>query len=213
MSTAVASGAAVSALLPPTPDSSEARRRVFEAAIVLFGRNGYHGVSVRDIASELGLKPMALYAHVSSKQELLWELMKLGFATHRNRLSEAILDAGSDPVDQIRALCEAHVRVHLEYPALARVTNRESPSLDEQYADELERLRTEASRSFREVVARGQRLGVFADDDQLLLIHAIGGMGTRAPEWWTPELGVDPEAVVRTYGDFAVRILTGGTQR
>lgn len=197
-------------LLPPTPGFSDARRRVFEAALVLFGDRGYHAVSVRDLAAELGLKPMALYAHVSSKQELIFELVKLGFTTHRDRVAEALLEAGADPVDQIRALCEAHVRVHLDYPALARVTNRASESLDAEHAEERQRLRGEAARTFQEVVARGQRLGVFADDDPLLLVQAIGGMGSRAPEWWAPDSGVDPEHVVQTFADFAVRILTGG---
>ncbi|MCU1602990.1 MAG: TetR family transcriptional regulator [Frankiales bacterium] len=211
MSTAALSGPTVSALLPPTPEMSDARRRVFEAAIVLFGRSGYHAVSVRDIAAELGLKPMALYAHVASKQELLYELVKLGFATHRDRMSAALLEVSADPLEQIRALCEAHVRVHLDYPALARVTNRETESLDEQYRPALQRMREDAARSFEEVVARGQRLKVFVDDDPFLIIQAIGGMGTRTPEWWSPGLGVPAETVVKTYADFALRILTGGT--
>jgi AcrR family transcriptional regulator len=205
------SNAAVSsALLPPTPGFSDARRRVFEAALALFGTRGYHAVSVRDIAAELGLKPMALYAHVASKQELVFELVTIGFATHRDRLSDALLEAGSDPVAQIRALCEAHVRVHLDYPELARVTNRAAESLGEEHAEEQRRLRLEAGRAFQEVVARGQRLGVFADDDPLLVVQAIGAMGTRAPEWWTDGAGVDVEDVVRAFADFAVRILTAG---
>jgi AcrR family transcriptional regulator len=196
------------ALLPPTPELSVARRRAFEAAMVLFGRRGYAAVSVRDIAAELGLKPMALYAHVRSKQEMLFELVKLGFATHRDRMDKALLEAGSDPVEQIRALCEAHVRVHLDYPELARITNREIESLEEQYADDLARLRADAARSFIGVVVRGQRLGAFADDHPALLVHAIGGMGVHTPEWWNPSSPIPRETLVQTYVDFAIRILT-----
>jgi AcrR family transcriptional regulator len=197
-------------LLPPTPDFSAARRRVFEAAIVLFGAHGYHGVSVRDIAGALGLKPMALYTHAKSKQDLLFEIVRIGFETHRNELNAALLEAGSDPLDQIRALCAAHVRVHLQYAALARVTNREVGQLEDRFAEQLGFLRTEAVRSFQDVVIRGQRLGVFVDDSLFLLVQAIGGMGVRAAEWWTPESGIELEEVVETYTTFAVRILTGG---
>jgi AcrR family transcriptional regulator len=196
--------------LPERTELSPARRRLFETALALFSRDGYNGVSVRDIVKELDQHPTAIYAHVSSKQELIFELVKLGFTTHRDRVAEALLEAGADPVDQIRALCEAHVRVHLDYPALARVTNRASESLEAEHAEERQRRRSEAARTFQEVVARGQRLGVFADDDPLLLVQAIGGMGSRAPEWWAPDSGVDPEHVVQTFADFAVRILTGG---
>lgn len=197
-------------LLPPTPDFSAARRRVFEAAIVLFGERGYHAVSVRDIANELGLKPMALYTHAKSKQDLLFEIVKIGFESHRAAISAALLEVGADPMEQVRALCSAHVRVHLQYAALARVTNREVGQLEERFAEPLAMLRAEAVRSFQDVVSRGQRLGVFHGDNPLLLIQAIGGMGIRTAEWWTPELGIPADDVIATYTDFAVRILTGG---
>ena len=196
-------------LLPPTPEFSPARRRVFEAAIVLFGERGYHAVSVRDIAGALGLKPMALYTHAKSKQDLLFEIVRIGFEVHRTELAAALLEAGSDPVDQIRALCSAHVRVHLTYAALARVTNREVGQLEDRFADQLALLRAEAVRSFQDVVARGQRLGVFVDENPFLLVQAIGGMGVRAADWWTPESGIPLDEVVETYTRFAVRILTG----
>lgn len=203
---------AVGKLLPPTPGFSEAKRRVFEAAIVLFGERGYHAVSVRDIAGELGLKPMALYTHATSKQDLLFEIVKIGFETHRGELDAALLEAGADPVHQIRALCAAHVRVHLRYAALARVTNRETGQLDARFAAQLEQLRAESVRSFQHVVARGQRRGVFVEENPRLLVQAIGGMGIRAPEWWTPESGIDAAEVVRAFTTFAVSILTSGKQ-
>jgi AcrR family transcriptional regulator len=204
----VAALAQPTALLPPLPGFSPARRRVFEAAILLFGQRGFHAVSVRDIASHLGLKPMALYTHTKSKQNLLFEIVRIGFDTHRAALATALLEAGADPVDQIRALCAAHVRIHLEYAPLARVTNREVSHLESRFDEALTVMRAEAVRSFQEVVARGQRLGVFVDEDPRLLVQAVGGMGVRAPEWWTPESGIAAESVVASYTEFAIRILT-----
>jgi AcrR family transcriptional regulator len=198
------------ALLPPVPGFTEARRRVFEAAIVLFGERGFHAVSVRDIAAEVGLKPMALYSHVSSKQDLLFEIVRIGFETHRDALSAALLDAGADPLEQMRALCAAHVRIHLQYADLALVTNHETRQLEERFAPQLAQLRAESVRSFREVVERGQRLGVFVDQDPLLIVQVVGGMGSRAPEWWTPATGIGADEVVETLTGFAVSVLTGG---
>ncbi|MDP9101946.1 MAG: TetR/AcrR family transcriptional regulator [Actinomycetota bacterium] len=195
-------------LLPPCPGFSDARRRVFEAAIVLFGERGYHAVSVRDLATKIGLTPMAIYAHVASKQDLLFEIMTIGHTTHRDRLSGALLDAGPEPEEQIRALCRAHVLVHLEYPALARVTNREAGALGQTQTAVIQRLRAEAGKVFRDVVTRGQKRCAFTDDNPTLLVQAVGGMGIRAAEWWTPAVGISVEEVVETFADFAVRILT-----
>jgi AcrR family transcriptional regulator len=197
-------------LLPPELDFSDARRRVFEAAILLFGERGYYAVSVRDIATRLGLQPMALYAHVASKQDLLFEIMSVGYTTHRNWLVEGLLDAGREPADQIRALCRAHVAVHLQYPALARATNRDVGALNPEQAIKIDRLRGESAKVFLDVVERGQRMGAFCDDNLQLLVHAVAAMGLRAPEWWTETYGISADEVADTFADFAVRILTGG---
>lgn len=42
----------------------------------MFSRDGYHGVSLRRLASVVGLLPGSLYHHVESKQELLFELIE-----------------------------------------------------------------------------------------------------------------------------------------
>ncbi len=196
------------ALLPPCPELSDARRRLFEAAIVLFGDKGFHAVSVRDLASSMGLQPAALYAHVSSKQELLFEIVMLGFRTHRDRVKDALLDAGREPTEQIRALVRAHVGTHLEHPALARVTNREVGSLSEEQAAVVGTVRAESERAFLDVVERGIRLGAFQVAEPRLAVLGIAGMGIRAAEWWTPSDEFTPGQVAGHYADYAVRILT-----
>jgi AcrR family transcriptional regulator len=195
-------------LLPPGLELSDARRRLFEAGIVLFGERSYDAVSVRDIATYLGLKPMALYAHVSSKQELLFELMKIGYLIHRDRVRDALLGAGSDPKDQIQAITRAHVLVHLDYPALARVTNREAGALTVEQTAAVITVRTESANAFLDVIERGQRLGVFTEVKPHLAVHAVAALGIRAAEWWTPEEPDTAADVADTYAHFALRLLT-----
>jgi AcrR family transcriptional regulator len=197
-----------SELLPPTPELSEARRRLFEVAIVLFGDRGFHGVSVRDLAAELGQQPGALYAHAASKQDLLHSLVALGTRLHRDALKAALLDSGPDPVEQVATLTRTHVLLHLRYCALARVTHRELRALDEHQRDAVAAVRHESEQMFADVIDRGVRLGAFTATDPLLAVMAIGAMGVRAAEWWTPAHERTAEQVADTYAGFAVRILT-----
>lgn len=194
-------------LLPNAGAFTDARRRLFEAAIDLFGARGFHAVSVRDLANQLGMAPGAIYAHVASKQDLLYELVVVGLEEHRSRLREALLGAGSDPSDQVRALTRAHVLVHLEFPALARVIHREVRSLSEEQTQAASLVTGDAQRIFTEVVERGVRLGSFAVDDSRLAVLAIAGMGIRAAEWWTSSDPLPAAAVADTYCDYALRIL------
>jgi AcrR family transcriptional regulator len=199
---------AAPALLPPAPELSEARRRLFEAAIVLFGDQGFHGVSVRELAAALGQQPGALYGHVASKQELLFELMTLGVRTQRDALKAALLDAGREPEQQVRALTRAHVLLHLQYQPLARLTNREARALTEEQAAAVGAVRAESEQMFFDVIERGRRLGAFRAEDPLLAVAAIGAIGLRAAEWWTPAHERTPEQIADTYADFAVRLLS-----
>ena len=199
---------ATAELLPRGLNVSDARRRLYEAAIVLFGAKGYHAVSVRDIAVHLGLKPMSLYAHVASKQQLLFEVVSIGFVTHRERITEALLEAGSPPAQQIRAIARAHVLVHLEFPHLARVINRDVAALSDEQVEAVHRVRDDTMQTFLDVIKRGQRLGVFRADDPRLAVTGIAAMGIRAPDWWDPSSDLSADAIADTYADFAVRLLS-----
>lgn len=45
--------------------------KIFDVALDLFSKNGYDSVSVRKIASEVGIKESSIYNHYSSKKEIL----------------------------------------------------------------------------------------------------------------------------------------------
>jgi len=195
-------------LLPPRATAEGTLRRIYETALLEFGQRGFHAVSVRDITRRVGLQASSLYAHVTSKQQLLADLIRIGHEEHYDRLRLALLEVDSDPREQIQALTRAHVGLHVTYPLLARVCNRELAALPEDGRAEILNIRLESERLFADVVNRGQRLGVFAPVDPLLAVAAIGAMGIRVAEWWDPELGPTAEEVADTYAGFATRMLT-----
>src|SRR5712692_10274403 len=47
------------------------RDRVLRAAVALADRTGIESLSMRKLAEELGVVPMALYKHVANKEQLL----------------------------------------------------------------------------------------------------------------------------------------------
>ena len=53
-------------------NESGTKERILLAAASLFAKNGYFGVSVKDIANVVGIKPASLYNHYESK-EALWK--------------------------------------------------------------------------------------------------------------------------------------------
>ena len=194
-------------LLPARSQAAGTLRRLHEVALWQFGERGFHAVSVRDLTRELGLQASSLYAHVASKQDLLADLIRLGHEEHRDQLRLALLEAGSEPAEQIAALTRAHVRVHASYPLLTRVCNRELSSLREDQRRDILAIRLESERLFLDVIERGQRLGAFHAPDVMLAVAAIGAMGMRVAEWWHPDVGVSIDDLADTYAGFAVKLL------
>lgn len=193
--------------LPPGAARDGTAGRILAAGLVLFARDGYHGTSIRELGGEVGLTPPNLYAHFASKEHLLGELVRLGHAEHQALLRRALIDTDGGPVEQLGALVRAHVRMHAEYPMLAKVANEELRALGPDLAAPALALRAESEAMFFGVVERGIARGLFAPPQPWVTVAAIGGMGLRVAHWFRPELGLTIDQVAETHVELALRML------
>jgi AcrR family transcriptional regulator len=63
-----------------TARTSLTRERIVEAAVALADAGGFDSLSMRNLAAELGAAPMALYRHVTNKEDLLDGMVDVVFA-------------------------------------------------------------------------------------------------------------------------------------
>ena len=194
-------------LLPPRARADGTLRRLLETALELFAARGYHGVSMRELASAAGVGLSSVYGHVASKEDLLLELVLLAHDEHRDGLRLALLETDGEPGQQLRAVVEAHVRLHATYPLLTIVANNELHALPEGARRSVLAVRGDAERTITSIVERGQRQGVFSCDDAWLATAAIGGMGIRVASWYRAGEGYSVDAVCRQYALFALRLV------
>lgn len=66
------------------------RVRILDEAERLFRTRGYHCVTMRDIASEVGIRQASLYYHFPSKEELFVAVTERMFEIHRTGLQQVI---------------------------------------------------------------------------------------------------------------------------
>ena len=204
----------VQTLLPPRAEEAGTLRRIYEEALVRFAERGYHGVSVREIADACGIKASSIYAHLPSKERLLYDLVRMAHDEHRDGLRSALLGAGAEPAEQLRALVAAHVRYHAEYPMLATVGNNELRALSPDSVDEIQAIRDDDLRLFVDVIERGVRLGVFHCPDPFLATAIIGAAGIRVAVWLpmanvlVPERDYTADDVVDVYTEFVLKMVS-----
>src|SRR5262245_52197877 len=90
------------------PKTLEAIRK---AGVRLIFEHGYEAMSLRQLAAEVGIQVGSLYNHISTKQELLFDLVQ----DHINDLLRELdlaLEGRTDPADQLRAFVAFHVTYH-----------------------------------------------------------------------------------------------------
>lgn len=168
------------------------RNDVIEAAGRLFAHQGYHGTSMRDLGNELGILGGSVYAHVSSKEELLVEVVQRAGQLFGEAAEQAV--AGSDRVDeQLRALIAGHIGVVLNHRDEAQTFLNEAAALEgtNRYAIVAERDRYEAV--FRSVIGAGVADGTFrADLDVNVATAFVLSILNAIERWYRPEGRVDP---------------------
>lgn len=195
-------------LLPLRATADGTHRRLLEGALVQFGERGFHGVSVREIAESAGIRPSSMYAHLESKEDLLFQLVLVGHQEHNSLLRAALASAAPTPPEQLDAVVHAHVRFHGEYPLLARVCNRELHALTAGNRVRVVAVRTDSEQVFEEIIRAGIDAGLFNREDAWLGVAAIAGMGVRISEWWADDRGYTLDQLADTYSRFALRMLS-----
>ena len=138
------------------------RESVIQAAGKLFALRGYHGTSMQDLGNELGLFKSSIYSHVSSKEDLLLEVVRRAERLF-NQSAQQALDTTSGQADRLRALIGGHLQVILDHRDEASTFLNEARSLDERYRGAVIAARDGYERIFRQVIGAGIRSGEFDD--------------------------------------------------
>ena len=141
---------------------STRRSELTRQAARLFAEKGYHGTSIGDLAEAMGVQKGSLYAHISSKQDLLYETMREGATAFHGAL-DAIPD--DLPVtERIRLALRAHLRVVSDQLDVATVFVREWRYLEGERREEVVAERRRYEERFRALFREGRELGELRTD-------------------------------------------------
>jgi AcrR family transcriptional regulator len=187
------------------------RREIEAAASTLFHERGYSGTSVRDIARALDIQGASLYAHVTSKEEVLWSIVERT-ATRFETAADAAT-VGVDPADaagRLDALVRAHVGVVTEDVERASVFVHEWRSLASARRASISRRRDAYEARFRSVIELGAASADFGPVDPTtaaaFILTALNGLVA----WYRPNGRLRPAEVAGIYAELALGAVGGG---
>lgn len=142
------------------------RVEVLDAAESLLVRKGsMEAVSMRAIATAVGVTPAAIYLHFEDKDRLFFEVCNRRFAEFGTVIVAALRDADG-VLDQLAALGKAYIRYGLEHPEHYAILFGQRIEIPPD-VDPTELAGVDALGALVDVVARGQAEGVLVGDDPL----------------------------------------------
>ena len=171
---------------------SSRRSELTREAARLFAERGYHGTSIGDLAQALGVQKASLYAHISSKQDLLYATMREGADAFHAALDAVPEEASA--VEKVRLAMRAHLRVVADQLDVATVFVREWRYLEGERRDEILEERRRYEERFRAFFREGRELGELRTDldDGAAALLTLSAMNW-AYTWLTP--GRDTDAL------------------
>lgn len=183
---------------------------ILEIAERMFFERGYRGVSMRHLASEVGVQISTLYYYFPSKEDILYRLLKTYLESLVGAAERSIEDAGEG------ASSTATVQSLVRDSVLSLIKHRQAAGISisgamaelavEQQA-ELTGYVERYESLYRRVIREGIAAGEFVPTDAALAAYLVLGAQARLCAWYRPEGRLSPDQIAGTFSFLLVRSL------
>jgi AcrR family transcriptional regulator len=180
--------------IPLTDRRAERRALLVDAAFALFGEGGESAVSVRSVCRACTLNTRYFYESFADTDELLGAVYDMTATDLNGTVETAILAAGGNDLDRLRAGVRAVLGFSSADPRRGRVLFTEARA-NPVFAAR----RAIAQETLRQLVLSERRQAHPADDPIETHVAAAmytGAMAELAQQWLSGNLGADLDAVV-----------------
>jgi len=182
------------------------RQQIEDAASALFRERGYAATSVRDIAQALNLQGGSLYAHMASKEDVLWSIVNRAAERFNTEVAPLAASGGPAP-SRLREMIRAHVAVVTSSQKDAAVFLHEWRFLSADRREQMAARRDAYEALFRKAISEGIGAGAFAAVDVRLtamaILSALNGIAT----WYHPNGGLSADEIADSYADLFLQAL------
>jgi AcrR family transcriptional regulator len=176
------------------------RDDILDAAAQVIRKKGFHAASMADIAESVNLQKASLYHHVSSKQQILLELLDRALEMLTARITPIINQ--SIPADEkLRQMIRVYLQSLAENPDLSSVLLFEHRSLDKKSHARHVPHRDQFEDLWRDVVREGVRTRLFTCSEVGLAVRGLMGILNWTLTWYRPNGSMSIEKIADYYAD------------
>jgi len=183
------------------------KERIIETALVLFEKNGYHGVTVDQIVFKSGTSKGGFYHNFKSKDELLYHIHDVFISYVLEKAREAY-DDFETPVTRLCAIIQSFTKVFDMYKPHITVFYQESMYLTGEFNQRINEKRDDYRKLLTQVIREGQDQGEFrAEVPADISAMAIIGMVNWTYKWFNKDGPLTIESIARIFNDLLLHSL------
>ena len=185
-----------------------AAREIFEHAMTLFERNGFHRTSMNEIAEACGVTKPTLYYYFRNKSHLLETLYE--DITRDFFEQVAAMSASDAPADQrLHLLIARQVAYNIGNRRFLSIFWRERHQLDDAARKSLAQIERNFEAMVQNIVDAGLADGSFTASDPKVATYAVLGLLSTVHRW-AEYVDSDPQQIANQLASLALQGLTGG---
>ncbi|MDQ6877284.1 MAG: TetR/AcrR family transcriptional regulator [Candidatus Dormibacteraeota bacterium] len=189
-----------------TSNGETTEKSIREAAVKAIAKHGFEAASLREIAKDVGIRAPSLYNYISSKEQLLYELMKDPLTSMLTEY-RALVKEIDDPAEKLRVFVQVHLGFHLRSRLDVFIGNMELRSLSAGHYRTISNLREEYARALQGVIEDGVKSGVFHADEPRVITLIMLGMLSGVCNWYQPGGPMSATEMTELHTELAFRML------
>lgn len=159
---------------------------IMEAATAIIDKSGIQNMTIKNLATDIGLSEPALYRHFNSKNDILLGLLEYFKAEMKGRLSSVGSAEGSAPGDVLRQIFKLQLQAFSAKPAIVSVIFAEGIfHFDEALSGKVSEIMSLMHDYVRNNIKKGQEAGNYTTfiNHSVLTTIITGGMRMAVLKW------------------------------
>ncbi|MEO6347286.1 MAG: TetR/AcrR family transcriptional regulator [Aquaticitalea sp.] len=147
------------------------KEEIIQTAAKLFKEKGYSAVTMRDLATEMGIRAASLYNHIDSKQDILKAII-ITLAEEFTTGMNAIKSSNSNTIDKLKSIVSLHVDITTKNTYGMASLNNDWMHLEDQLEYYL-KLRKTYEQDFINIIQDGIKSNEIIDSNPEIIMFSI----------------------------------------
>ena len=178
------------------------KQEIVLTAAKLFKEKGYSAVTMRDLAAEMGIKAASLYNHISSKQDILKEII-ISLAETFTAGMETIRSSRESAIEKLKKIIALHVTITSNNTFGMASLNNDWMHLEEQLDYYLE-LRLKYEDNFRDIIKEGILSGDIINENPDVMVFSMLSTLRSLYLWISKEEDLNPDELAQSLSNLLI---------